>query len=66
MLAARRAGQSPLKLVEGITKVIQEMGKIGSVNIQSHRRTHLDDFTRVRDALTAASRQSSPSLASLF
>jgi hypothetical protein len=45
---------------------MQGMGMIASVHIQSHRRTHLDDFMRVRDALPAAPRQSSRSLASLL
>jgi len=44
---------------------MQEMEKIGSVHIQRQRRTQLDDFKRVRGALTAAPRPSSSSLASL-
>jgi hypothetical protein len=45
---------------------MQEMEKIDSVRIQNHRRTHVDDFMRVRNALTGAPQQASPSLASLL
>jgi hypothetical protein len=36
------------------------MEMIVLAHIQSHRRTRLDGFRRVRDALTLAPRQSSP------
>ena len=44
---------------------MREMEMIVLAHIQSHRRTRLDGFRRVRDALTLAPRQSFPSLASL-